>query len=69
MKELFFDQVELLVATYRTGDEAQRARLDQAMDHVTALLYELLHQAEFAAPDYEDVLVAVPPPAAGRILH
>jgi hypothetical protein len=67
MKAHFFDQLDLLAATYHRVGAEDRAALDAVVDHVTAILYELLHPEEIEGCD--DRLAVAPPSPSGRVLH
>jgi hypothetical protein len=67
MKELFFDQVDLLMAVYQEADDRQRKILDAVLDHVSTILYELLHPDEMEG-DRDRIVLNEPVPAR-RVLH
>ena len=66
MKHEFLDQVELLIATYQQLSGTERQRLDELVDHVTAILYEVLHNDEIAG--IRDVTM-LSYPSGPRVLH
>ena len=67
MKEFFFEQFDLLVATYTGLDANERASFDVVIDHVTAILYELLHPEELEGS--HEVMALTSPLPGGRVLH
>ena len=67
MKDSFFEQIELLVATYQRAGADERRTFDEVVDHLTAILYELLHPEEMEGE--QDMLVLTEPSPSRRVLH
>ena len=67
MKELFFDQIDLLMAAYQEADAGQRKMLDAVLDHISTILYELLHADEMEGDT--DRMVLTEPVPTRRVLH
>jgi len=67
MKDLFFDQIELLLTAYETADAAERKTFDAVIDHMSAILYELLHPDEMEGE--RDRIALIEPMPTRRLLH
>ncbi len=66
MAHEFLKQVELLLSTYEHVQGAERRKLESVIDHLTAVLYELLHCDEIeGASD----LALLTDPLGPRVLH
>jgi len=66
MKREFLTQIELLISTYEHVQGGERRKLESVIDHITAVIYELLHSDEIeGATD----LVLLTDPLAPRVLH
>ena len=67
MKDAFFEQIALLIETYPELTPSERQTFDEAIDHLTAILYELLHPYQIEGA--QDLFAVGDPRASGRVLH
>ena len=66
MKREFLNQIELLISTYEHVQGAERRKLESVIDHLTAVIYEVLHSDQIeGAGDY----VLLTDPIGPRVLH
>jgi hypothetical protein len=66
VKREFLNQVELLITTYEHVQDAERRKLDLIIDHLTAVIYELLHSEEIDGATGGLLLTN---PLGPRVLH